>query len=73
MMIIKTINTAMIMIPSVEPASSRSDASTAVTVVPACMVGVAVASWTTGGVRLSARLVNSIANPSITQNAMRIV
>ena len=70
MITIKTITTAINMIPSVEPASST--ASAAATIVSVCRVGVAVASWAIGEGRLSARLVNAMAIPSKTQNAMRM-
>ena len=70
MITIMTITTAINMIPSVEPTSST--ASAAASMESAITVGVAVASWAVGEGRLSARLVNAMAIPSIIQNAMRM-
>ena len=71
MITIRTITTAISMIQSVEPVSSRAPA--VVTVRSVCMAGVAVDSCTIPDVRLSAKLVNMIAAPSMTQKEMRMV
>lgn len=71
MITIRTITTAMSMIQFVEPASFR--ASSVATTVSACMAGVAVDSCSIPDVRLSARLVNKIAIPSMIQKETRIV
>lgn len=71
MITISTINTAMNMIPSVEPTSSSTSASAVI--VPDCETGVAVASCFDGNERLRARLLTTRAIPNKTHNAMRTV
>ena len=66
---ISTMTAAISMISSVEPASSCTFG--VASVVSVIAVGVAVASWVIGRGRLSARPVNNIESPSITQIVMR--
>ena len=65
MITIRTMRTATIMIPSVEPAPSPP--------APVCDVGVAVGFSRKDDGRLSARLVNRTATPRMSQNVMRAI